>query len=63
MGLKQTAFVGQYNTIKTEAYETGNYQFYCTEYCGVGHSQMNGEFIVMEGEEYDEWLEEQQSSE
>ncbi|QLD85154.1 cytochrome c oxidase subunit II [Natronomonas halophila] len=63
MGIKQTAFVGQYNTVKTEAYEEGNYQFYCTEYCGVGHSQMNGEFIVMDGESYDEWLQEQQSSE
>lgn len=63
MGIKQSAFVGQYNTVKTEAHQTGNYQFYCTEYCGVGHSQMNGEFIVMEGDEYDEWLEEQQNSE
>jgi cytochrome c oxidase subunit 2 len=63
MGIKQSAFVGQYNTVKTVAYDEGNYQYYCTEYCGVGHSQMNGEFIVMEGEEYDEWLEEQQSGE
>jgi cytochrome c oxidase subunit 2 len=63
MGLKQSAFPGEYNTIKTEAYEEDRHQFYCTEYCGVGHSQMNGEFIVMDGEEYDEWLEEQQNSE
>jgi len=57
VGLKQSAIVGEYNTIKTEAYEPGNHQFYCTEYCGVGHSQMNGEFIIMDGDEYDEWLE------
>jgi cytochrome c oxidase subunit 2 len=61
MGLKQSAFPGEYNTIKTVAYEEDRYQFYCTEYCGVGHSQMNGEFIVMDGEAYDEWLDEQQS--
>jgi cytochrome c oxidase subunit 2 len=62
LGLKQQAVVGQYNTIKTVAYETGSHQFYCTEYCGVGHSQMNGEFIVMSGEDYDSWLSEQQSA-
>ena len=59
LGLKQPAFAGEYNTIKTEAYEEGSYQFYCTEYCGAGHSQMNGEFIVMDGDEYDEWLAEE----
>jgi len=62
LGLKQQAVVGEYNTIKTVAYEEGNHQFYCTEYCGVGHSQMNGEFIVMDGDDYDGWLEEQQQS-
>lgn len=60
LSLKQSAFVGEYNTIKTEAYETGSSQFYCTEYCGVGHSQMNGEFMVMDPDDYDEWLADQQ---
>ena len=60
LGLKQMAVVGQYNTIKTVAYEPGRHQFYCTEYCGVGHSQMTGELIVMEEEAYDQWLQEQQ---
>jgi cytochrome c oxidase subunit 2 len=62
LGLKQQAVVGEYNTIKTVAYEEGKHQFYCTEYCGVGHSQMNGEFIVMSGEDYDQWLNEQQQA-
>lgn len=60
LGLKQSAFVGEYNTIKTEANEPGRVQFYCTQYCGVGHSQMNGEFIVMENGEFDDWIAEQQ---
>ncbi|WP_211694230.1 cytochrome c oxidase subunit II [Natronomonas salina] len=63
LGLKQQAQPGQYNTIKTVAYEEGSHQFYCTEYCGVGHSQMNGEFIVMSGDDYDQWLQEQQQAE
>ncbi|PSQ43664.1 cytochrome c oxidase subunit II [Halobacteriales archaeon QS_9_68_42] len=62
LGLKQTAFPGEYNTIKTSAYESGSHQYYCTEYCGVGHSQMNGEFMVMEDDKYDQWLSEQQES-
>ena len=62
LGLKQTAFPGEYNTIKTIAYEEGSHQYYCTEYCGVGHSQMNGEFIVMGAGDYDAWLSEQQSA-
>jgi cytochrome c oxidase subunit 2 len=62
LGLKQTAFPGEYNTIKTSAYESGSHQYYCTEYCGVGHSQMNGEFIVMGAGDYDAWLSEQGSA-
>ena len=62
LGLKQTAFPGEYNTIKTIAYEEGSHQYYCTEYCGVGHSQMNGEFIVMGAGDYDAWLSEQGSA-
>ncbi|MES3518291.1 MAG: cytochrome c oxidase subunit II [Natronomonas sp.] len=59
LGLKQSAFPEQYNTIKTEATETGEYQYYCTEYCGVGHSQMNGVVEVMDPDDYDEWKAEQ----
>jgi len=59
VGIKQTAIVGEYNTVKTETYESGSHQFYCTEYCGVGHSKMNGEFIIMEDDDYDAWVDEQ----
>jgi len=59
VGIKQEANVGSYNTVKTEAYEPGSHQFYCTQYCGVGHSQMNGEFMIMDGDDYDDWVAEQ----
>ena len=59
VGIKQEANVGTYNTVKTEAYEPGSHQFYCTQYCGVGHSQMNGEFIIMDGDDYDDWIAEE----
>jgi cytochrome c oxidase subunit 2 len=61
LGLKQDAFPGQYNTLKTVAYEEGTYQLYCAEYCGVGHSQMLGKVQVVSQDEYQEYLESKQS--
>lgn len=59
MGLKQDAFPGEWNEIKTRPTETGNHQLYCAEYCGQGHSQMLGSVEVVPEEEYDDWLVEQ----
>jgi len=61
LGLKQDAMPGTHNTIKTKVTSQGNYTLYCAEYCGVGHSQMLGEVQVVSQQEYEEWLEEQQS--
>jgi cytochrome c oxidase subunit 2 len=61
LGLKQDAFPGQYNTLKTVAYEEGSYQLYCAEYCGVGHSGMLGQVDVVSYDEYQEYLEQKQS--
>lgn len=61
LGLKSDAIPGNHNAIKTEITETGTYQLYCAEYCGTGHSDMLGEVEVVSGEEYDTWLDEQQS--
>ncbi|AUV81349.1 cytochrome c oxidase subunit II [Salinigranum rubrum] len=62
LGLKQDAMPGATNTIKTVAYEEGTYQGYCTEYCGVAHSQMYFTVKVVSQEEYQQFLEEQQST-
>jgi cytochrome c oxidase subunit 2 len=62
MGLKQDAIPGQENTIKTVATETGTYQGYCAEYCGVAHSNMYFEIQVVSQSEYEQFIEEQQSS-
>ncbi|WP_136588711.1 cytochrome c oxidase subunit II [Salinigranum halophilum] len=63
LGLKQDAMPGATNTIKTVAYEEGTYQGYCTEYCGVAHSQMYFTVKVVSQEEYQQFLDEQQPSE
>jgi cytochrome c oxidase subunit 2 len=62
LGLKQDAMPGATNTIKTVAHEEGEYQGYCTEYCGVAHSQMYFTVEVVSQEEYQQWLDEQQST-
>jgi cytochrome c oxidase subunit 2 len=62
LGLKQDAIPGQNNTIKTVATEPGVYQGYCTEYCGVAHSNMYFEVEVVPQSEYEEFIANQQSS-
>jgi cytochrome c oxidase subunit 2 len=62
LGLKQDAIPGEYNTIETTAYETGTYQLYCAEYCGVGHSGMLGQVQVVSQEEFGAWLDERKSA-
>ncbi|WP_049899010.1 cytochrome c oxidase subunit II [Halococcus agarilyticus] len=62
LGLKQDSIPGQYNTIKTNATETGSYQLYCAEFCGSGHSGMLANMTVLPPEEYQTWLDEQESS-
>jgi len=53
--VKQDVVPGRYTTVWFEATEPGRYPIYCTEYCGVGHSTMRGEVIVLSPKEYEEW--------
>ncbi|RJP95204.1 MAG: cytochrome c oxidase subunit II [Desulfobacteraceae bacterium] len=34
----------------------GEYEFFCTVYCGVQHSEMNGTLRVVSETEYEKWL-------
>ncbi|MHB9285791.1 cytochrome c oxidase subunit II [Halobacteriales archaeon Cl-PHB] len=56
MGLKQDAFPGQHNTLLTKPTDTGEYQLYCAEYCGTGHSQMLGTVDVRSEQAFTDWL-------
>lgn len=40
--------------------EEGEYMFHCTEYCGIGHSEMNGTLRVVPLADYEQWLEEEE---
>ncbi|MCL9817635.1 cytochrome c oxidase subunit II [Natronocalculus amylovorans] len=59
LGLKMDAFPDQTGVLKTVVNDEGTYQGYCSEYCGLAHSQMYFTIEVVSQEEYDEWLEEQ----
>ncbi len=38
------------------AYQVGDYQVFCAEYCGLGHSKMWSKVHVMTQEDFDAWL-------
>lgn len=60
LGLKQDANPGEINTVKTEVYNEGEYQGYCSKYCGVGHSNMYFTINAVSEDEYQQWVQEQQ---
>jgi cytochrome c oxidase subunit 2 len=62
LGLKQDAIPSQTNTIRTTPLETGTYQGYCTEYCGVAHSQMYFSVKVVPPGEYEQFVQQQKEA-
>ncbi|MEL7832406.1 cytochrome c oxidase subunit II [Fodinibius sp. Rm-B-1B1-1] len=54
--LKQDVVPGQYTEMWFNAPEPGESIIFCTEYCGDGHSDMLGNVIVHEEEEFESWL-------
>jgi cytochrome c oxidase subunit 2 len=53
---KSDVIPGRYTYIWFEATKPGRYHLFCAEYCGTNHSGMTGSIVVMEPNEYDEWL-------
>ena len=53
---KQDVLPGRYTTLWFEATETGVYNIFCAEYCGLDHSKMIGKVYVMEQKDYEMWL-------
>lgn len=50
----------RYTTLWFEATNQGNYDLFCTEYCGDAHSQMNTLVVVKSTQDYKAWIEENQ---
>jgi cytochrome c oxidase subunit II len=57
--VKQDALPGRYTQTWFQADRPGRYELFCAEYCGLGHSAMLGEIVVMPADEFDTWIAEQ----
>jgi cytochrome c oxidase subunit 2 len=55
--VKQDVVPGMYTTLWFEATEKRETILFCTEYCGVGHSDMQAKVRVLEQPEYNFWVE------
>ena len=54
--IKRDVLPNRYTKLWFEADKVGNYQVFCTEYCGDGHSAMLGVIRVVSAEDYKAWL-------
>jgi cytochrome c oxidase subunit II len=57
--IKTDALPGRYTQTWFKADKPGRYEIFCAEFCGIGHSAMLGELVVMPEEEFDAWVTEQ----
>lgn len=53
---KQDAVPGRYTSVWFKAKEEGEYQVFCTEYCGLDHSNMPIKIVAMKPDAYSAWL-------
>lgn len=54
--IKRDALPGRYTTTWFEADRTGEFELFCTEYCGEGHSAMMARVVVHDKAEFAKWL-------
>lgn len=53
--IKKDVVPGQYSTLNFTATEAGEFDIFCTEYCGTGHSAMLAKIEIVEADEYARW--------
>jgi cytochrome c oxidase subunit II len=54
--IKQDVLPGRYTTLWFKATKPGRYHLFCAEYCGTMHSGMGGDIVVMEPQDYAQWM-------
>ena len=54
--VKHDAVPNRYSTVWFEVKEAGEYQVFCTEYCGTSHSEMYAKVIAVDRGTFNEWL-------
>ena len=57
--IKHDVLPNRYTSVWFEATEPGEYQIYCTEYCGTAHSGMLGKVIALREDDFQAWIVEQ----
>lgn len=53
---KQDVVPGRYTALWFEATKLGEFQVFCTEYCGDGHSEMLAKVHVLPADQFEQWL-------
>ena len=56
--VKRDVIPGRYTKLWFNATVAGEYDIFCTEYCGTSHSTMLSKLVVHERADFDAWLEE-----
>ncbi len=54
--LKMDAVPGRYSKVWFNAKEPGEYDLFCAEYCGTGHSDMMAKVVVHDVGEFEKWM-------
>jgi cytochrome c oxidase subunit 2 len=54
--IKADVIPGRYRGVWFEAITPGTYQVLCAEFCGVSHSTMWADVVVLNAEDYESWL-------
>ncbi|MBO1325523.1 cytochrome c oxidase subunit II [Acetobacter sp. TBRC 12305] len=54
--IKHDVLPRRYQSLWFTATQVGAFRFYCTQFCGIGHSRMTGTLIVLTPTDYANWL-------
>jgi cytochrome c oxidase subunit II len=60
--IKHDVLPGRYETLWFTANRAGSYSLYCTQFCGLDHSKMTGEVVVLPKPQFQAWLEQNRGS-
>jgi cytochrome c oxidase subunit 2 len=55
--VKRDVLPNRYTVVWFQAKDPGEYDLFCTQFCGTGHASMHGKIIVKKEAEFREWVE------
>jgi cytochrome c oxidase subunit 2 len=54
--IQKDVIPGRYTSIWFQATKTGQFHFFCNQYCGTNHAAMGGYVVVMTPDDYEQWI-------